>query len=173
LRGGINLTPENVESNGRRKGKGFEPRLGKDLRGGKAIHQGNMDRLRMMISMVIILLGIGLTLTGLAVQPHSNPETTVQIVVWGMIVGGIVLVLCVVMLARRWKGRNGPVTTKDIVLALLVYFGIVTLTEFVVWWNIYGVEGITPIAGATLAMSISFFLASIFVWKRWEEKKGV
>jgi len=133
-----------------------------------------MNRLCMIISMVVVvLLGIGLTLTGFAIQPHSNPETTVQIAVWGMIVGGIVLILCGVMLALRWKRGSRLVTTKGIVLAFLVYFGIVALTEFVLWWNIYGVEGITAIAGATLAMSISFFLASIFVWKKWGEEKGV
>jgi len=66
-------------------------------------YQGNMDKLRMIISIVVVLLGIGLTLTGLAVQPHSNPETSVQIVVWGMIVGGIVLILCGVILALRRK----------------------------------------------------------------------
>jgi len=70
----------------------------------------------MMISIVVVLVGLGLTLTGLAIQPNSNPETSVQIVVWSMIVGGIALVFCGAMLAPRRKspsGRKGDEFTKE------------------------------------------------------------
>ncbi len=65
---------------------------------------------------------------------------------------------------------SGSMTTKGIVSIFLVYFGIATLVQSLLWWNVYGVGGAdSAVAFATFAMSIGFFLAAIFVWKKWEE----
>lgn len=62
-----------------------------------------MTRVRVVALATIGLGGLGITLTGLAVRPHSNPEAVVQVAVWGLIMGGVALMIAAVALALLWK----------------------------------------------------------------------
>ncbi len=61
-------------------------------------------------------------------------------------------------------------TTKGIVVAFLIYFGLTTLASSVMSFSIFGFgEPESMIAAVTLAMSIGFFSAAAILWKKWEE----
>jgi len=62
-----------------------------------------MSKGHIAISMVVAIVGFGLALLGLAIEPRSNPEAHVQIVVWGLVFGGFALIGIGAMLAFVWK----------------------------------------------------------------------
>lgn len=102
---------------------------------------------------------------------------------WSGVIVGIVIAtsvfasFCVawaVLRTRRRDYRRGSFSTRRIVSVLLIFFGIVTFVESLLWWNIYGSQPDGDfISFAGFALSILFFLASTLVSKGWRQKNGV
>jgi len=61
-------------------------------------------------------------------------------------------------------------TTKEIVVAFLIYFGVTTLASSIISFEVYGIgEPESAIAAVTLALSAGFFAAGVVLWRKWEE----
>ncbi len=61
-------------------------------------------------------------------------------------------------------------STKGIVIAFLIFFGLTTLASSLMSFSIFGIgDAQSAIAAITLAMSIGFFSAAAILWKKWEE----
>jgi len=65
-------------------------------------------------------------------------------------------------------------TTKGIVIMVLLFFAMIALMQSLLslLWNAYPVgEQESANAVAMFAMSIGFFVTSVFVWKKWEDEE--